>query len=93
MSMSRLTELTLQVRPELLSSLDELAGATRRSRSELAEEALAQYLDVQRWQIDGLREAIDEADRDEPGIPHERVAKWLNTWGKDQEEPPPEPSR
>jgi RHH-type rel operon transcriptional repressor/antitoxin RelB len=93
MSMSRLTELTLQVRPELLSSRDELAGATRRSRSELAEEALAQYLDVQRWQIDGLREAIDEADRDEPGIPHERVAKWLNTWGKDQEEPPPEPSR
>jgi RHH-type transcriptional regulator, rel operon repressor / antitoxin RelB len=91
--MSQLTELTLQVRPELLSSLDELAGATRRSRSELAEEALAQYLDLQRWQIDGIREAIDEADRGEPGIPHERVAKWLDTWGTDDDQAPPRPRR
>jgi RHH-type transcriptional regulator, rel operon repressor / antitoxin RelB len=93
MSMSQLTERTLQVRPELLSSLDKLAGATRRSRSELAEEALAQYLDVQRWQIDGIREAIDEADRGEPGIPHERVAKWLDTWGTDDDQAPPRPRR
>jgi RHH-type transcriptional regulator, rel operon repressor / antitoxin RelB len=91
--MSQPTELTLQVRPELLSSLDELAGATRRSRSELAEQALAQYLDVQRWQIDGIREAIDEADRGEPGIPHERVAKWLDTWGTDDDQAPPRPRR
>jgi RHH-type transcriptional regulator, rel operon repressor / antitoxin RelB len=83
----------LQVRPQLLASLDELAGVTRRSRSEFAKEALAQYLDVQRWQIDVIREAIDEADRGEPGIPHERVAKWLDTWGTDDGQPPPEPGR
>ena len=88
--MARSTELTLRLRPELLASLDELAGATRRSRLELAEEALAQYLEVQRWQIGGIRAAIEEADRGEPGIQHERVTAWIDSWGTDDELPPPE---
>ena len=91
--MAPTTELTLRLRPELLASLDELAGATRRSRAELAEEALAQYLDVQGWQLEGIRAAIEEADRGEPGIAHERVAEWLDSWGTDHELPPPEPGR
>jgi RHH-type rel operon transcriptional repressor/antitoxin RelB len=91
--MAPTTELTLRVRPDLLASLDELAGATQRSRGELAEEALAQYLDNQRWQIEGIRAAIEEADRGEPGIPHERVAEWLDSWGTIHELPPPEPGR
>ena len=91
--MAPTTELTLRLRPELLASLDELAGATRRSRAELAEEALAQYLDVQGWQLEGIRAAIEEADRGEPGIAHERVAEGLDSWGTDHELPPPEPGR
>jgi RHH-type rel operon transcriptional repressor/antitoxin RelB len=77
------TELTLRLRPELVASLGELAGVTRRSRAELAEEALAQYLDVQGWQVEGIRAAIEEADRGEPGVAHERVATWLDSWGSD----------
>ena len=88
--MRRTAELTLRVSPDLLASLD---GATGRSRSKLAEEALAQYLDVQRWQLEGIRAAIEEADRGEPGVAHERVAAWLDSWGSDDERPPPEPDR
>jgi RHH-type rel operon transcriptional repressor/antitoxin RelB len=91
--MARPTELTLRLRPELLASLDELAGATQRSRADLAEEAPAQYLDVQRWQIEGIRAAIEEANRGQPGLPHERVAEWLDRWGSDDELPPPESGR
>ncbi len=91
--MARPTELTLRLRPELLASLDELAGTTHRSRAELAEEALVQYLEVQRWQVEGISAAIEEAERGEPGIPHERVAEWLDSWGTDDELPPPEPRR
>jgi len=86
-------ELILRLRPELLASLDELAGATQRSRAELAEEALAHYLEVQRWQMDGIRAAIAEAEGGEPGIPHDRVAAWLDSWGTEDELPPPEPDR
>jgi predicted transcriptional regulator len=81
----------LSIRPEILTSLDELADATRRSRTELAEEALEQYLEVQRWQIAGIRAAIDEADSRASGIPHDRVAEWLDSWGTDEELPPPKP--
>jgi RHH-type transcriptional regulator, rel operon repressor / antitoxin RelB len=89
--MARPTELTLRLRPELLESLHELAGTTRRSPAELAEDALAQYLDVQGWQIAGIRAAIEEAERGETGIPHERMAAWLDSWGSEDELPPPDP--
>lgn len=81
----------LIVRPEILKSLDQLAEATRRSRTELAEEALQQYLEVQRWQLEGIREAIAEADSGTPGVPHDRVAEWLDSWGTDEELRPPKP--
>jgi len=91
--MSEHAELTLRLPSEVLAHLDEIAAATGRSRAELAEEAVQQYLDVQGWQIEGIRQAIEEADRDEPGVPHERVAEWLESWGTDDERPQPEPCR
>ena len=82
---------TLLIRPEILTSLDELAEATKRSRRELAEEALEQYLETQRWQIAGIHEAIEEAESGAPGVPHDRVAEWLDSWGTDEELPAPKP--
>jgi RHH-type transcriptional regulator, rel operon repressor / antitoxin RelB len=87
--MAQAIELTLHLRPDLLALLDELAGATQRTRVELVEEALEQYLDLQRWQLEGIRAALEEADRGEPGIPHERVAEWLDSWGTDHGSPLP----
>ena len=87
-----MTELAmLRVRPELIAGLDEVAKTSGRSRDELAEEALAEYLEVQRWQIAGIEEAIRDADAGEPGTAHEDVAAWLDSWGTDHELPPPEP--
>ena len=63
----------MSVRPDLMAELDKLVEATGRSRAELAEEALAEYLDVQRWQIEGIAQAIHEADAGEPGVAHEEV--------------------
>ena len=64
---------TVTVRPDLVAELDRLADATGRSRSELAEEALAEYLDVQRAQIEGIEQAIRDADAGEPGVAHAEV--------------------
>jgi RHH-type transcriptional regulator, rel operon repressor / antitoxin RelB len=64
-----------------LTSLDQLAEVTQRSRTQLAEEALQQYLEVQRWQLEGIRGSIAEADSGTPGVPHDRVAEWLESWG------------
>lgn len=91
--MSEHAELNLRLPPEVLAHLDQIAAATGRSHADFAQEALEQYLDVQGWQIESIREAIAEADRGELGVPHARVAEWLESWGTGDERPSPDPSK
>ncbi len=53
---------TVHIRPDLAAGLDKLAKATGRSASDLAEEALAEYLDYQRWAGEHIREGLRQAD-------------------------------
>ena len=92
MAMPDHADLTLSLPADFVARLDELAAATGRSRAALAEEALAQYLDVQTWQIEGIEAAIEQADNGEPGIAHEHMSAWLRSWGSDDELSPPEPA-
>ena len=55
--------LTLRVPEEIKDRLEKLARATHRSKSFLAEEALARYLDMETWQIGEIERAIAEADQ------------------------------
>ncbi len=57
------TILTLRVHEETRAKLDKLAQATHRSRSYLAEEAIARYLDLEAWQVGEIEQAIQEADQ------------------------------
>jgi predicted transcriptional regulator len=76
--MLKAASLTVRVKPDTRSRLDNLACVTRRSKSFVIEEALEQYLDVNEWQIRGIQEALAEADS--PGAvfeDHDEVlAKW-----------------
>jgi predicted transcriptional regulator len=55
--------LTLRLPEEIKAKLDKLAQATHRSRSFLAEEAIARYVDLEAWQIGEIEQAIQESDR------------------------------
>ena len=76
--MLKTANLTVRVKPDTRIRIDELARATRRSKSYVIEEALEQYLDVNEWQIKGIQDALAQADS--PGadfIDHDEVlAKW-----------------
>jgi predicted transcriptional regulator len=39
--------------------------------------------------VQSIEEALDEADSGSPGVPHEAVVRWLESWGTDGELPPP----
>lgn len=68
--------------------LEKLARSTGRSRSLLAAEAINEYLDVNEWQVAGIRQALASLDRGE-GIAHEQVKEWVASWGgKDRRAPP-----
>lgn len=55
--------LTLRLPEETKAKLDKLAQATHRSKSYLAEEAIARYLDLEAWQVGEIEQAIQEADQ------------------------------
>ena len=62
-AMAATTVLTLRLNPSLKKELDKLARSTRRSQSRLAAEAIRQYIDVNRWQVEHIEKALEQADR------------------------------
>lgn len=61
--------LALRVPEEIKTKLDRLAQATHRSRSYLAEEAIARYIDREAWQVGEIEQAVQEADRSDFAAP------------------------
>jgi RHH-type transcriptional regulator, rel operon repressor / antitoxin RelB len=85
------TTFTVRVESEVKRRLEKLARSTGRSRSYLAAEALNDYLDVNEWQVAGVKRAIASLDRGE-GISHQEVKDWVSSWGRKRERPVPSPS-
>jgi len=68
--------------------LQKLAKSTGRSRSYLAAEAIAAYLDTNEWQVAGINKALSSLDRGK-GIAHARVSDWVASWETRKERPAP----
>jgi RHH-type transcriptional regulator, rel operon repressor / antitoxin RelB len=79
---------SVRVDATLKRRLEKLAKITGRTRSFLASEAINQFLDVNDWQVAGVKQAIASFDRGE-GVPHERVEQWVASWGTRREQPVP----
>jgi RHH-type rel operon transcriptional repressor/antitoxin RelB len=82
------TTFTVRVEPEVKRRLEKLAKSTGRTRSFLAAEALNDYLDVNEWQVAGIKRAIASLDRGE-GVSHKDVKDWVGAWGRKRERPVP----
>jgi len=80
--MAESTTVTIRVSPELKSKLEALARNTKRSKSYLAAEALATYVDANSWQLGLIRDRINEADAGGPFVEHDSVARWLDSLAK-----------
>ena len=75
------TTFTVRVEATVKKRLEKLAKSTGRSRSFLAAEALNDYLDVNEWQVGGIRKAMASLDRGE-GIDHDDVKAWVQSWSR-----------
>ena len=76
--------LSIRIDSETKTRLDELSKRSKRSKSFLAAEAIAAYVESETWQIGEIQTGIAELDSGET-ISHERVSKWLKSWGKPDE--------
>ena len=73
------TTMTIRLEPELKSRLDQLAEATRRSRSFLAAEAIRDFIELNEWQIKEIKDALKEADNGDFASDH-AVKKTFGKW-------------
>jgi RHH-type rel operon transcriptional repressor/antitoxin RelB len=80
--------LTVRVETDVKKRLEKLAKSTGRSRSFLAAEPISENLNVNEWQVVGVRKAMASLDRG-GSVPHEQVKAWVKSWGGKRERPTP----
>lgn len=85
------TTFTVRVDQDVKKRLEKLARSTGRSRSFLAAEALNEYLDVNEWQVAGIKQAVASLDRGK-GISHDEIKSWVESWGRKRERSAPKRS-
>ncbi len=74
------TTLSLRIDVELKKRLEALAKRSRRSKSFLAAEAIAAYVQSESWQLDQIAAGLDDLEAGHT-VRHEDVAGWLQSWG------------
>ena len=79
--MAKSTTMTVRIAPEVSGKLEVLARDMKRSKAYLAGEAITAYVDRNAWQVARIKEALEEARSGAPGVPHEKVARWVKSWG------------
>ena len=85
------TTFTVRVDMSVKKRLERLAKSTGRTRSFLAAEAINGYLEINEWQVAGIKRAVASLDRGE-GIPHDQVKDWVASWSSANEKPAPKKS-
>ena len=76
------TTMTVRLEPELKQRLDRLADATQRSKSFLAAQAIREFVDLNEWQVQEIRNAIAEADQADFAS-DAQVRNVFGKWGVD----------
>ena len=73
--------ISLRIEEDLADRLNNLAIATGRTKSFVAGKAIEDYLALQEWQVQAIKDGIVAADRGEL-LDHEEAVKVLASWGK-----------
>lgn len=73
------TTMTIRIEEDLKTRLDQLADSTHRSKSYLAAQAIRDYVEINEWQINEIKQALEEADAGDFASDQE-VQNSLNKW-------------
>lgn len=87
--MTKSSVVSIEMAAEVAGRLNALAERTGRSATDLAAQALADFVQDEEWRLRAVQDAIDYADASGEAVSHDRVRLWLQSWGTDQETSPP----
>ena len=77
------TPVSFRIDREQDELLEKLAEATDRPKSWHLEQALSNYLEVQKWQVGHIQKALDALNEGKGKlVPHAKVVRRLRSWGK-----------
>jgi RHH-type rel operon transcriptional repressor/antitoxin RelB len=80
--------LSIRIDAETKERLDALSKRSNRSKSFLAAEAIGAYIESEEWQLGEIQAGLAELDAGQV-VSHDKVSKWLNSWGKPDEKKAP----
>lgn len=86
--MTKTTHVSVRIRPELSDKIEILAGVLDRPKSWVIEKALEEYIAIQDWQIQTIKDGLAEANAGKL-VSHEAVKQWVDSWGQPKEKPRP----
>ena len=88
--MAKSAMMTVRLTPEVHERLAALARDSKRTKSHLASEAIASFVDRNAWQVAHINAALAEDEAGAPGVAHDEVVRWMGSWGTDHELPRPQ---
>jgi predicted transcriptional regulator len=80
---------SVRLSAETHEKLAKIAKSMDRPKSWLIEQAVEDYVSLQEWQAAAIQKGVESADRGEL-ISHEKMMAWIDSWGTNNELPPPE---
>jgi predicted transcriptional regulator len=82
------TTLSVRIDIDTKKRLEALAKRARRSKSFLAAEAIAAFVEAESWQLDETFAGVKELEEGR-GVAHHEVSTWLRSWGQKRERKAP----
>ena len=87
--MSKSAPVSVRLQPALNDQVTAIADALDRPKSWVIEQAVADYVAMQAWQLAAIAEGVRAADAGRLAA-HEYVAAWVKSWDGPNELPTPE---
>jgi predicted transcriptional regulator len=86
--MNKISPISVRLDADLNDRVTAIAAALDRSKSWVIEQAVADFVAVQEWQLAAIDEGIKAADTGQV-VAHEEVVAWVRSWGSPDELPMP----
>jgi RHH-type rel operon transcriptional repressor/antitoxin RelB len=82
--------LSVRIDEETKRRLEALAKSAKRTKSFLAAEAIALFVESESWQLEEIKTGLKELDAGQ-SVSHADVSGWLRSWGRKGERKAPRP--